>query len=252
MLSPGTGVSLGSLTLELPESGQPLGTRVLAGLVHMAEAAAASMRNASGGQPVALLGRVRGTGRGVSLSALFDALERDHPRQLVAPFEGSNLVSGAVWIASEILGKPCETGVAKLKWAAGACDLPMHVHEHSDRLIFVRSGRGYFHVTDESINRFTGTRVRSIPARERDVFLFSRGLVHTFSTAQEPMVLLSCQLPFLPFDDPRQYRLPKVRWVAQENPTDTNPRVACDPAWSVIGAQPCRKWWEGMVVPPLV
>ncbi|MBL0869737.1 MAG: cupin domain-containing protein [Phycisphaerales bacterium] len=252
MLSPGTGVSLGTLTLELPESAQPLGTRVLAGLVHMAEAAAASMQKTACGQPVALLGRLRGTGRGVSSSALFDALERDHPRELATPFEGSELVSGAVWIASELLGKRCETGVAKLRWAAGARDLPMHVHDHSDRLIIVRSGRGYFHVTDVPIESFTGTRVRSIPARERDVFLFSRGVVHTFSTEQEPMVLLSCQLPFLPFDDTRQYRLPKVRWVAQEHPTDANPRVACDPAWSVIGAQPRRKWWEGKAIPPLV
>ena len=33
-------------------------------------------------------------------------------------------------------------------------DLPMHVHDHSDRFIIVIKGRGFFHVTDESDKLF--------------------------------------------------------------------------------------------------
>jgi mannose-6-phosphate isomerase-like protein (cupin superfamily) len=123
--------------------------------------------------------------------------------------------------------------IAKLLWSPGATDLPMHVHEHSDRFIIVRKGRGYFHVSDEPVDAFSGKRVRTIPARERDVFMFSRGVVHTFSTDREGMELISCQSPFLRFDHPDQYRLPRVRWTAGACP-DTYPvTIACDPGWMV-------------------
>lgn len=74
-------------------------------------------------------------------------------------------------------------------------------------------------------------------SRQRDVFLFTRNVVHTFSTGDESMVLLSCQLPFLAFDDERQYRLPSYRWIAREQPERKPPTVACDPAWSVLAGQ---------------
>ncbi len=245
-------IQLDSAGLNIGVDARPLGTRVLAALIAIAQTAVRELPRASGGAPLALLSRLRGTGRGVSSSALFDALERDHPLELVAPFEGSPLVSGAVWNARDILGPGHDAAVAQLRWEAGARDLPMHVHDHSERFIIVRSGRGFFHVSDEPCERFTGQSVRSIPARERDVFLFTRGVVHTFSTDREPMVLYSCQLPYLPFDHPEQYRLPKVRWTAADHPEDDSPTVACDPAWSVLARQEPRPWWEGKNVPPLV
>ena len=234
------GIDLGCVTLVMTEGGQPLGNRVLGGIVVMAEAAVAKLtehRKASGG-PSAILSRIRGTGRGVSFSRLVGELERAHPLELEYPFEGSDRVGGAVWIVRNVVGGDSTTSVAKLCWDSRATDLPMHVHDHSDRFIIVVKGRGFFHVTDEPADRFTGKRVRSIPARERDVFLFSRGTVHTFSTDQEPMVLLSCQLPFLPFDDPRQYRLPKVRWTAKDHARDEGAGIACDPAWTVLAETP--------------
>jgi mannose-6-phosphate isomerase-like protein (cupin superfamily) len=123
--------------------------------------------------------------------------------------------------------------IAKLLWAPKALDLPMHVHEHSDRFILVKKGRGYFHVSGEGVEEFTGKGVRTIPARERDIFMFSRGVVHTFSTDLEPMELVSCQSPFLPFDHPDQYRLPGYRWTADRHGDDYPVTVACDPGWMV-------------------
>jgi mannose-6-phosphate isomerase-like protein (cupin superfamily) len=139
-----------------------------------------------------------------------------------------------VWLAKYILGNRSTTSVAKLRWESKATDLPMHVHDHSDRFIIVHKGRGFFHVTGESADEFTGRKVRSIPARERDIFIFSRGVIHTFSTDSEPMVLLSCQLPFLPFDHPDQYRLPRVRWVASEHRDEYAVGVGCDSAWTLL------------------
>lgn len=228
-------VSMSGLELVVPESQAPLGTRVLAGLVDLAENAAARLTDmCRRAGPAALVSRLRGTGRGISFTALVAELERVHPVTLEYPFEGSDRVGGSVWIARDVLRGSSTTSVAKLCWDSRALDLPMHVHDHSDRFIIVLKGRGFFHVSDEPAERFTGENVRSIPARERDVFLFSRGTVHTFSTEADPMVLLSCQLPFLPFDDPRQYRLPRVHWTAKECQDRYRPGIACDPAWSVL------------------
>lgn len=229
-------VWMDGLRLDLHDDDRPLGTRVLDALAAMAERAAAGLQEHGSDQPVmALVSRLRGTGRGVSSTRLFAEMEREHPVTLRSPFEGSDLVSGAVWNIGEILGDGRTSAVAKLRWDAGADDLPMHVHDHSDRFIIVASGRGYFHVSDETIDGFTGRKVRTVPARERDIFLFTRGVVHTFSTDREPMVLLSCQLPFLPFDDPRQYRLPEKRWTAAENREDGPVTIGCDAAWTVLG-----------------
>lgn len=226
-------VAMNGLELAVASDGRAAGTRVFEGLLGLAGAGLSALAERRRECPLALVSRLRGTGRGVSLSTLLDQLDRDHPLQLVAPFEGSDLVSGAVWMPEQVTGKPSAMSIAKLKWSAGALDLPMHVHEHSDRFIIVRKGRGYFHVSDESVDDFTGTRVRSIPARERDVFMFSRGVVHTFSTDRDAMELVSCQSPFLPFDHPDQYRLPKVRWVAGERRDEYPVTVACDPGWMV-------------------
>ncbi len=219
------------LGLDIPNDGRPAGTRVFAALVELAGTALAALHERRQGRPLAVVGRLRGTGRGISLGGLLAELDRQHPVQLVAPFEGSDRVSGAVWHGDEVTGNACPISIAKLLWAPGAVDLPMHVHDYSDRFIIVRKGRGYFHVSDESPEAFTGRSVRTIPARERDVFMFSRGVVHTFSTEKDAMELLSCQSPFVKFEDPDQYRLPPVRWTAGEQP-DTYPvSVACDPGW---------------------
>lgn len=231
-------LSMEGLELVVPAGAARLGTRVLAGLVALAERSVERFdqlrRQYRGACPTAVVSRVRGTGRGVSFTSLVAELERAHPVSLEYPFEDSERVGGAVWIARELLGGASTTSVAKLRWDSRALDLPMHVHDFSDRFIIVLKGRGFFHVSDESPERFSGERVRSIPARERDVFLFKRGTMHTFSTDEEPMTLLSCQLPFLAFNDPKQYRLPKVRWVAKDRTDGYAPTVACDPGWSVI------------------
>jgi mannose-6-phosphate isomerase-like protein (cupin superfamily) len=220
--------------LGMDGSGRAAGGRhVLAGVLTMAERAMTRLRE-SAPTPTAVVGRLRGTGRGVHFRDHITALEKEIPITLVSPFEGSERVAGAAWDARAILGQGRDGALAKLRWQAHADDLPMHVHEHSDRFIIVHEGRGYFHVSDQAVDRFDGSEVRTVPARERDVFLFSRGIVHTFSTRDEPMTLLSCQLPYMAFDDPRQYRLPSSRWTAAQFPRDPSPHVVCDPAWSVL------------------
>jgi len=57
--------------------------------------------------------------------------------------------------------------------------------------------------------------------------VFRRGLVHTFSTDEHPMTLLSVQLPLIAFDDPDQYRLPGTRWTAAARAAIPSPLIAC-------------------------
>lgn len=143
----------------------------------------------------AAVGRLRGTGPGVSFRQMVDAWERQHPVELAYPFEENNRVGGAVWPGT-LANPSSRDAMMKLRWESRANDLPMHSHEHSDRCIIVLEGRGFFHVAEEQVDRFTGETVQTVAARERDVFVFSRGVVHTFSTFEQPMVLLSCHLPF--------------------------------------------------------
>lgn len=159
-------------------------------------------------------GGIRGTGQGVHLGELIDELESKHPVDLKFPFENSQCVGGDIWgDTPEPLKHPA---LAKLQWLAHADDLPLHAHEHADRFIIVIGGRGFFHWSDQSLSDFDSSSVHTIAARDRDVFVFRRGLLHTFSTHDEPMTLLSVQAPFIPFDDPRQYTLPSnAHWTAQ-------------------------------------
>ena len=224
------------IELQLGTTGTP-GERVLAGILAMASTALERLHaecRRRGCTRLAAVGRLRGTGRGIHFRDLVGALEAERPLKLVSPFENSERVAGAVWTTAVPAGTTGPAALAKLRWSAGADDLPMHVHDLSDRVIVVDKGRGYFHVSGQPAEEFDGTSVRTIPARERDVFIFTRGIAHTFSTLHEPLDLLSVQSPFLAFDDPRQYRLPKHVWKARDNPEATEPKVGCDPAWTVL------------------
>lgn len=224
------------LDLALPECGSK-GDRVLAGVLNLAQATIDRLRQESDRlrRPrIAAVGRLRGTGRGIHFRDLIASLEAERPLKLHSPFENSDLVAGAAWDGEAILPGRASGALAKLRWSAGADDLPIHVHEYSDRFIIVHEGRGFFHVSDQDVEHFDGSDVRTIPARERDVFIFTRGVAHTFSTLTEPMTLLSCQLPYLSFDNPKQYRLPGHLWTARANPESTEPKVGCDPAWTVL------------------
>ena len=176
------------------------------------------------------LGRIRGTGPRVSFGSMVQQIEANHPLTLEYPFEGSDRVGGGIWkLSNPSESLSPEPAIAKLRWLDHSGDLPIHIHP-SDRFIVVLEGRGFFHWSDQSIESFDGTAVQTIAARSRDVFVFRGGLLHTFSTEEQCMTLLSVQLPYIPFEDPRQYSLPGHRWTAAADaaaPTPRSPRIAC-------------------------
>jgi mannose-6-phosphate isomerase-like protein (cupin superfamily) len=158
-------------------------------------------------------------------------MEAARPVELQTPFEGSHFVAGAVW-RPDAFGEPDRRdAVMKLRFVAGALDLPLHVHEHSARFIIALEGRGFFHVSGRPVDQFDGSQVRTVPVRNRDALLFSPGVVHTFSAPDEPLTLLSYHAPYVPLDDPGQYALPPVVVRPRDLHHDRS-WVACDPAWN--------------------
>ncbi|MBK8916289.1 MAG: cupin domain-containing protein [Phycisphaerales bacterium] len=147
------------------------------------------------------------------LDHIMTEIDVDYPIDLHSPFEDTESISGGLWSGRELFGPTHEDGLAKLRFAAGTLDLPLHVHEHSDRFIAVLEGQGRFWWSDESWREFSGDDIRSTPVRTGDVLVFTRNLLHTFSAPDEDLLLLSYHSPEIPFDDPRQYTLPSLRWT---------------------------------------
>jgi hypothetical protein len=65
-----------------------------------------------------------------------------------------------------------------------------------------------FEVSAESVTAYSGAPVRSTPVSTGDVLAFSRGVLHTFKTQADNLLLLSYHFPFISLDDPRQFTLP--------------------------------------------
>lgn len=140
--------------------------------------------------------------------------ERARPIELRSPFEDCETIAGGLWTADQVFGNPREDGLAKLRFAPGTNDLPAHVHEHSDRCLYVLEGEGLFHASPCDWRAFDGTGIESVPVRSGDVVVFNRGVLHTFSAPHRELVLVSYHSPALAFDDPRQFTVPDVRWTS--------------------------------------
>jgi hypothetical protein len=136
-----------------------------------------------------------------------------YPIDLVSPFEDTPSIAGGLWPGREIFGNDCPEALAKLRFNAGTLDLPMHLHEFSDRFIVVAAGSGSFHWCSQSLRAFDGRGIRSMPVAVGELLIFTRGLLHTFSAPDQPLLLLSYHSPEIAFDDPRQYTLPEFRWT---------------------------------------
>lgn len=231
-------VTLGPLVFDLPESLERLGADALRAATDVAQAGVRRMHalieEGRLRRRTALIGRVRGTGPAVSFGLLMRAIEVTFPMALRSPFEGSHNVGGAILPLADLLQEDRTDGFLRLRFNVETKDLPMHVHEHSARLIFVLGGRGFFHVSPESPETFTEANVRHIPVRSRDVLVFPRGTIHTFSTAAKPLQLLSYHWPYIPLTNPRQYTISRPTVFPATIADGAASRIRCDPAFSVV------------------
>lgn len=190
---------------------------------------------ASGGAPSrgALATRIRGTGPGVSFGSIVAAL-RSAAVGWICPFEGCLNARGVVLRGDEIVSKDRKDAFLILEFQPHTLDLPLHTHDDSDRFICVMGGRGFFHVSPDPLEAGAGRRLRHTAVRDRDALMFRRGTVHTFSTAEHPLTLLSYHRPYIPLADERQYTLPSN----VERPLDFLknhvPSIGFGSAWAAV------------------
>jgi mannose-6-phosphate isomerase-like protein (cupin superfamily) len=184
-------------------------------------------------QRVALLTRVRGTGPGVSFGHLVEALE---PAALhwVSPFEGCSSVKGAVLRGADVVDPARNDAFLFLEFAPETRELPLHVHEDSDRFIYAIGGRGFFHVSHDPLEAGRNRGLRHVPVRDRDALMFRRGTVHTFSTGEHPLTLLSYHHPYVPLEDEKQFRVSEQPEKPSEFLRGQRSSVSFDSAWSVL------------------
>lgn len=183
----------------------------------------------------ALLTRLRETGPGVSFHDILAALQ-SNGLNWVCPFEACSNVSGAVLRGADLLGVSRDDAFLFLRFAPHTRDLPLHVHDDSDRFIVAIAGAGFFHISSDPLEAGSSRRIRHVPVRDRDALMFRRGTMHTFSTEDESLMLLSYHHPYVPLEDERQYR----KSSPPEKPADFLRRqrscVSFDAGWSVLSA----------------
>ena len=130
-------------------------------------------------------------------------LVRRHSITIERGFEGNAGIEGGVWPTTACNGD----ALVFLRFASGTVDLPLHVHEFSDRFIVVDDGVGLFHYAPSAIQP---DKLRSLTEQAGDVIMLTRGLLHTFTAPIEDLVLLSYHTPFFALDDHRQFTIRKA------------------------------------------
>lgn len=140
------------------------------------------------------------------------------PNELRSPFEDCPTIAGGLWKGNEVFGSRRDDGLALLHFSAGTTDLPIHVHEHSDRCLYVLDGEGEFHTSPQNWRAFDGEGVESTTVRPGDVVVFNRGVLHTFSAPRHDLMLVSYHSPALEFDDPGQFTIPKAERTPARTP----------------------------------
>ncbi|HBE72123.1 MAG TPA: hypothetical protein DDW52_28635 [Planctomycetaceae bacterium] len=127
------------------------------------------------------------------------ALTTDYPLALESPFEEVETIAGGIWKASNVLAG--DDAILRLSFKPGTVDLPLHSHDHSDRIVFVVEGEGTFEVLSEQSN----PSVTAIQVSRGQVLVFPRGTVHSFRTPSKGLELISYHSPFIELDDPMQF-----------------------------------------------
>ena len=135
----------------------------------------------------------------VNAAVLADQLLQANPIRVEPGFEGNAAISGGAWHDDSDQGD----ALVYLCFSEGTIDLPLHVHEFSDRFIAVADGFGLFHYMPDGAGC---GELRSVVVQAGDVVVLTRGLVHTFTAPVADLVLLSYHAPYFEFEDPRQFR----------------------------------------------
>ena len=174
---------------------------VLAAFFELARRTLRQVREWAGDKAVFRRGRIEVGAPWSTVCNVHSHLREKHPIRVESGFEGNPGVEGGVWRPAD----QADDGLVHLRFSAETEDLPLHIHEFSDRLIVVTSGIGVFHYMPDGVSRH---ELCSLVVESDDVLIFTRGLIHTFTAPIDDLTLLSYHSPFFELDDPRQYTIP--------------------------------------------
>jgi len=185
---------------EVSEEDGGIGNDVLGAWFRMMREATGRAIERASGAAVVCFGKLSEASKWRTAKSLHHGLRESYPIRVETGFEGNPGVEGGAWRP----GDGSDDGLVHLRFAEGTEDLPLHVHEFSDRLLIVTSGVGLFHYLPDSGK---SRELRSIVVDAGDAVLFTRGVVHTFTAPLGDLTLLSYHAPFFAFDDTRQFTI---------------------------------------------
>lgn len=181
------------------EAGESVGP--LQAIMSVAREALCRIRSdADGAAPVFIKGRIVVGSAAPSPSVLADQLLQANLIRVERGFEGNAGISGGAWPDDA----DDDNALVYLCFSEGTVNLPLHVHEFSDRFIAVADGFGLFHYMPAGVSWH---ELRSVVVQAGDVVVLTRGLVHTFTAPVTDLVLLSYHAPYFEFEDPRQFTI---------------------------------------------
>ena len=127
-------------------------------------------------------------------------MEALYPKSLIPVFQDpdslENITANA-WPARDILGGNRDDAVIRMRFETGADNLPLHSHDHSDRVLVVTSGQGfgYYH-----LGPFTREGVQRIEVVPGTLIVFPKGTMHTFQCTEGQIETITFHSPFVPFE----------------------------------------------------
>ena len=92
----------------------------------------------------------------------------------------------------------------------------------------------FFHLTADPLNAISPDDVKHMPVRDRDALMFRRGVVHTFSTAEHELLLLSYHQPYVDLNDPGQYTVSNPPMTAGQFLRGNTSKISFDAAWTIV------------------
>jgi len=140
---------------------------------------------------------------------LLGIVREEFPLELKSPFESCDDIEGNYWKESEYLNRESEDAILHIKWHQGAIDLPSHVHRNSDRVIMLFQGEGSFYYNFDKFEDHQNLHMQKLKLQQGDILCFPKDFVHSFSSEDSDMELLSYHSPFVELDDPKQYDVTK-------------------------------------------
>ncbi|MCI5065893.1 cupin domain-containing protein [bacterium] len=97
-------------------------------------------------------------------------------------------ITATAWKACDYAGLEGEDAIIRMRFERGSKNLPLHSHDHSDRVLIVTSGNGFGYY---QLGEFSGSEVRRIEVSPGTLIVFPRGTLHTFECTTEDIVPLA-------------------------------------------------------------